>query len=101
MWSFTTGTCRAGSTPRRELTKSSLPPTSPGLGNSEIMEFLKGLVSDQTGIPVKNICPTESLTSYGIDSIGVVRVFLVSWSEPLISSLPHVSPNLQASQRTS
>lgn len=73
MRSFTTGTCRAGRTPRAELTKSSLPSTGPRLGSTEIVEFLKGLVSDQTGIPVKDISPTESLTSYGIDSIGVVR----------------------------
>ncbi|OWM69222.1 uncharacterized protein LOC116212053 isoform X2 [Punica granatum] len=71
--SFTTGTCQAGRTPRPELSTSLLSPPSHTLGNNEIVEFLKGLVSDQTGIPIKNISPTESLTSYGIDSIGVVR----------------------------
>lgn len=69
--SFTTGTCKEGKTPRPELVSS--PIQTSKLGNREIVEFLKGLVSEQTGVPVKNISATENLTSYGIDSIGVVR----------------------------
>lgn len=42
-------------------------------GKKEIVEFLKKLLSDQTGISVHNISLTESLMSYGVDSIGVVR----------------------------
>ncbi|XWS73491.1 hypothetical protein CRYUN_Cryun02cG0133800 [Craigia yunnanensis] len=68
--SFTTGTCAEGRTPR-QLLGSPLP--SPRLRNKDILEFLKGLVSELTGIPTKNISVTESLVSYGIDSIGVVR----------------------------
>ncbi|KAK6235645.1 hypothetical protein SCA6_010982 [Theobroma cacao] len=68
--SFTTGTCKEGRTPR-QLLSSPLP--SPRLRNKDIVEFLKGLISELTGIPTKNISATESLASYGIDSIGVVR----------------------------
>ncbi|WOL12047.1 hypothetical protein Cni_G20811 [Canna indica] len=39
----------------------------------EIINFLKGLVSEQTAIAVEKISATESLVSYGIDSIGVVK----------------------------
>ncbi|XP_022754296.1 uncharacterized protein LOC111302760 [Durio zibethinus] len=67
--SFTTGTCAEGRIPR-QLLSSPLP--SPRLRNKDIVEFLKGLVSELTGIPTKNISATESLVSYGIDSIGVV-----------------------------
>ncbi|XP_048140314.1 uncharacterized protein LOC125316327 [Rhodamnia argentea] len=70
--SFTTATCREGNTPRPHLAKGSLPP-SPKLSNRDIVEFLKQLISEQTGIAIKNISATESLVSYGIDSIGVVR----------------------------
>ncbi|KAI6669511.1 hypothetical protein NL676_004396 [Syzygium grande] len=70
--SLTTGTCREGNTPRSHLAKSSLP-QSPKLSSRDIVEFLKQLVSEQTGIAIKNISATESLVSYGIDSIGVVR----------------------------
>lgn len=74
--SFTTGTCKEGLTPRPHLTTIS-PPTQhtpgPKLTNREIVDFLKGLVSEQTGIPLNKISTTESLVSYGIDSIGVVR----------------------------
>ncbi|KAK2992137.1 hypothetical protein RJ640_026769 [Escallonia rubra] len=69
--SYTTGTCRAGSTPRAQLVTSSL--SSAGLSNKDIVEFLRALVSEQTGIPITKISTTESLVSYGIDSIGVVR----------------------------
>ncbi|XWS71121.1 hypothetical protein CRYUN_Cryun03dG0111300 [Craigia yunnanensis] len=68
--SFTTGSCAEGRTPR-QLLSSPLP--SPRLRNKDIVEFLKGLVSELTGIPTKNISATESLVSYGIDSIRVVR----------------------------
>ncbi|KAK3408603.1 hypothetical protein EUGRSUZ_J00812 [Eucalyptus grandis] len=70
--SFTTGKCREGKTPQSHLAKSSLPP-SPKLSNRNIVEFLKQLVSEQTGIAIQNISAMESLVSYGIDSIGVVR----------------------------
>ncbi|CAK9146774.1 unnamed protein product [Ilex paraguariensis] len=70
--SFTTGTCREGKTPRPQLVTSS-PSPNPRLSNKQIIEFLKGLVSEQTGISINKISPTESLVSYGIDSIGVVR----------------------------
>ncbi|KAF5726792.1 hypothetical protein HS088_TW22G00474 [Tripterygium wilfordii] len=69
--SFTTGTCREGKTPRPQLASS--PISSAKKSNKEIVEFLKGLVSEQTGVPIKNISATENLVSYGIDSIGVVR----------------------------
>ncbi|KAL9675061.1 hypothetical protein QQ045_003261 [Rhodiola kirilowii] len=75
MRSYTTGTCRDGSTPRSRLVRTlQLRPTPDGrLQNSEIVEFLKNLVSEQTKIPIQNVSATESLVSYGIDSIGVVR----------------------------
>jgi acyl-CoA synthetase (AMP-forming)/AMP-acid ligase II/acyl carrier protein len=69
--SFTTGTCKEGLTPRSRFATSPLPTAK--FSKKEIVEFLKGLVSEQTGIPIKNISATESLVSYGIDSIGVVR----------------------------
>ncbi|MBA0745067.1 hypothetical protein Gogos_007658 [Gossypium gossypioides] len=68
--SFTTGTCADGRTPR-QLQSSPVPSTR--LRNKDIVEFLKGLVSELTGIPTNNISAVESLVSYGIDSIGVVR----------------------------
>jgi non-ribosomal peptide synthetase-like protein len=69
--SFTTGTCKEGRTPRPSLVSS--PISRSRISNREIVEFLRRLVSDQTGIPVNKISTTESLLSYGIDSIGVVR----------------------------
>ncbi|KAJ8759599.1 hypothetical protein K2173_008779 [Erythroxylum novogranatense] len=69
--SFTTGTCREGNAPRPQLLNS--PSSSPRLSYQDIVEFLKGIVSEQTGIAIKNISATENLVSYGIDSIGVVR----------------------------
>ncbi|CAJ1933275.1 unnamed protein product [Sphenostylis stenocarpa] len=64
--SFTTGMLREGKTsgplaPRKRISKN------------EIEEFLKGLISEQTGISVNNISVTDNLTSYGIDSIGVIK----------------------------
>lgn len=41
--------------------------------SSEIIEFLTQIVSDQAGIPKDKISPTDSLPSYGFDSIAVVR----------------------------
>lgn len=70
--SYTTGTCREGHTPRPHLGRS-IPPMSPRISSKEIMEFLKGLISEQTGIPITNISVTDNLTSYGMDSIGVVK----------------------------
>ncbi|KAJ7980735.1 AMP-dependent synthetase/ligase [Quillaja saponaria] len=70
--SFTTGTCTEGKTPRPQLVRGS-PQASSKVSNKEIVEFLKGLVSEQTGISMNNISVTEGLMSYGIDSIGVVR----------------------------
>ncbi|PON69738.1 L-2-aminoadipate reductase [Parasponia andersonii] len=69
--SLTTGTCREGMTPRPQLVSS--PIRIPRISNREIVDFLKGLVSEQTGLPIKDISATENLVSYGIDSIGVVR----------------------------
>ncbi|KAK4254880.1 hypothetical protein QN277_007957 [Acacia crassicarpa] len=71
--SFTTGTCKAGYTPRPQL-GSDKNPSGPRISNQQIVESLKGLISEQTGIPVDNISITDNLTSYGIDSIGVVKV---------------------------
>ncbi|KAI4340550.1 hypothetical protein MLD38_025375 [Melastoma candidum] len=68
--SFSTGTCKAGKTPRSCL---SVAPPTPRISNKDIVEFLKGLISTQTGTSVEKICTTESLGSYGFDSIGVVR----------------------------
>ncbi|XP_059668858.1 uncharacterized protein LOC132313937 [Cornus florida] len=47
--------------------------SNPNISRKEIMDFLKSLLSEQTGIAFLNISITESLVSYGIDSIGVVR----------------------------
>ncbi|CAN0891896.1 Long-chain-fatty-acid--AMP ligase FadD28 [Linum grandiflorum] len=47
--------------------------SSAKLSNKDIVDFLKKIVSEQTGVPVKSISTTENLVSYGIDSIGVVR----------------------------
>nr|XP_027066369.1 uncharacterized protein LOC113692197 [Coffea arabica] len=43
------------------------------VSKKDIIEFLKGLLSEQTGISSAKISTTESLVSYGVDSIGVVR----------------------------
>ncbi|KAL4591428.1 hypothetical protein LXL04_004393 [Taraxacum kok-saghyz] len=43
------------------------------LSKKQIIDFLKKLLSNQTGIQTRNISVTESLISYGIDSIGVVH----------------------------
>ena len=70
--SFTTGTCREGNTPRLHLVRSTHEP-SPRISNKEIVEFLKKLISEQAGIPATDISVTDNITSYGVDSIGVVK----------------------------
>ncbi|GFZ20652.1 hypothetical protein Acr_28g0013570 [Actinidia rufa] len=47
--------------------------TNPDIRKTEIIDFLKGLLMEQTGVPIEKISITESLVSYGVDSIGVVR----------------------------
>lgn len=63
--SNTTGTCRDGHTPRQ--------PSKLRLSYVEIVEHIKKLVSDQTGVHVSKISTNANLSVYGIDSIGVVR----------------------------
>ncbi|GFY98926.1 hypothetical protein Acr_13g0003270 [Actinidia rufa] len=73
--SFTTGTCREGKTPRAQFVRGPPSPT-PKLSTKKyqrITEFLKGVVSEQTGISINKISVNENLVAYGIDSIGVVR----------------------------
>ncbi|XP_057748625.1 uncharacterized protein LOC130967675 [Arachis stenosperma] len=70
--SYTTGTCGEGNTPRPRLVRRTLA-ASKRISKNDIVEFLKGLISEQTGIPINNISVTDNLTSYGIDSIGVVK----------------------------
>ncbi|KAF0890511.1 hypothetical protein E2562_002868 [Oryza meyeriana var. granulata] len=48
-------------------------PKSKVKNSREIIEFLTQVVSDQTGIPKDKISPTDSLPSYGFDSIAVVQ----------------------------
>ncbi|KAL6966383.1 hypothetical protein U1Q18_032164 [Sarracenia purpurea var. burkii] len=47
--------------------------TNPAIHKKEIIDFLKGILTEQTGIPITSISITESLVFYGVDSIGVVR----------------------------
>ncbi|GAU21921.1 hypothetical protein TSUD_110610 [Trifolium subterraneum] len=70
--SFTTGTCKEGRTPRARLANST-PITRQRISNKEIMEFLKRLISEQAGISVSNISVTDNMSTYGMDSIGVVK----------------------------
>ncbi|KAF6158732.1 hypothetical protein GIB67_040246 [Kingdonia uniflora] len=70
--SFTTGTCKEGKTPRPQLLRSYSFLDSK-MSKNDIVEFLKSLVSEQTGVPIEKISTTEGLVSYGINSIGVVR----------------------------
>ncbi|MED6210728.1 hypothetical protein PIB30_066868 [Stylosanthes scabra] len=69
--SFTTGTCKDGITPRSNLVKTNL--ETQRISNKEIVEFLKKLISEQAGIPESDISVTDNITSYGVDSIGVVK----------------------------
>lgn len=75
--SFTTGSSVER---RRSLTpllgKSLSPDSQPcnaGKDVEEIINFLRQLVAEQTGIAIEKISASDSLVSYGIDSIGVVR----------------------------
>ncbi|KAF3655908.1 hypothetical protein T459_01515 [Capsicum annuum] len=43
------------------------------ISKGQIIEFLKELLYEMTGVPKFKISITESLVSYGVDSIGVVR----------------------------
>ncbi|KAK9170077.1 hypothetical protein Syun_002217 [Stephania yunnanensis] len=70
--SFTTGTCTEGKTPRPHHVEKPLHP-SPRISKRDIVEFLKRLVLEETGVAIERISTTESLVSYGIDSIGVVK----------------------------
>ncbi|KAK7325060.1 hypothetical protein VNO77_29113 [Canavalia gladiata] len=70
--SYTTGTCREGRTPRPQLVRSA-PQPIPRISNKEIVEYLKRLISGQSGIPISNISVTDNMSSYGIDSIGAVK----------------------------
>ncbi|XP_057823992.2 uncharacterized protein LOC131036185 [Cryptomeria japonica] len=47
-------------------------PTVEGPDRGDLVEFLKGLVSERTGVAIQEISITDSLVSYGIDSVGVV-----------------------------
>ncbi|GAA0160207.1 hypothetical protein LIER_16812 [Lithospermum erythrorhizon] len=71
--SFTTGSCREGNTPRNNLNRTGPLPNKREESNADMVEFLRKLVSEITEISVDKISTTESLVSYGIDSIGVVR----------------------------
>ncbi|CAK8575846.1 unnamed protein product [Lathyrus sativus] len=72
VWSFTTSTCRAEKPFQLQLVKSA-PADSKRINKNDIVEFLKVLISEQTGVPINNVSVTDNLTSYGIDSIGVVK----------------------------
>ncbi|RDX95598.1 fadD28, partial [Mucuna pruriens] len=71
--SFTTGTCREGRTPRAQLVRSSTPQPITKISNKEIVEYLKRLIYEQSGIPTNNISVTDNMSTYGMDSIGVVK----------------------------
>ncbi|CAD5168058.1 unnamed protein product [Musa acuminata subsp. malaccensis] len=72
--SFTTGSSIEGRRLHLPLDKSpNFQPRNAGKNVGEIINFLKRLVAEQTGLEVEKISATESLVSYGIDSIGVVR----------------------------
>ncbi|XP_057823986.2 uncharacterized protein LOC131036178 [Cryptomeria japonica] len=43
-----------------------------GSNPRDLLKFLKGLVSEMTGVAIQEISSTDSLVSYGIDSVGVV-----------------------------
>ncbi|KAL2470487.1 4-coumarate--CoA ligase [Abeliophyllum distichum] len=59
------------------ITQPQVKPDRPSVNSSiskrEIINFLKELLSEMSGISTVEISATESLVSYGIDSIGVVR----------------------------
>ncbi|KAL8489800.1 hypothetical protein ACS0TY_025616 [Phlomoides rotata] len=43
------------------------------ISKSDIIKFLMEMLSEMTGVSIADISTTESLVSYGVDSIGVVR----------------------------
>ncbi|KAK6138364.1 hypothetical protein DH2020_027893 [Rehmannia glutinosa] len=47
-------------------------PSSSSITKKEIIHFLMELLSQMTGVSIANISTTESLVSYGVDSIGVL-----------------------------
>ncbi|KAK4408231.1 Long-chain-fatty-acid--AMP ligase FadD26 [Sesamum angolense] len=49
------------------------PPAQSSITRRDIIKFLMELLSQMTGVSIANISTTESLVSYGVDSIGVVR----------------------------
>jgi acyl carrier protein len=57
---------------RPQLVRSVPIPTK-RVSKNDIVEFLKGLISEQTGVAINKISVTDNLTSYGIDSVGVVK----------------------------
>lgn len=65
----------AQSTGRESQNQATRNPLSsnPDIHKKEIIDFLKALLMEQTGVPLAKISITESLVSYGVDSIGVVR----------------------------
>ncbi|KAH7674098.1 Catalase mono-functional hem-containing protein [Dioscorea alata] len=71
--SLTTGTADGQRQKSVSLLGKSTSLLQSGKGIDDIIMFLKGLVSEQTGIHIDKIDAVDSLVSYGIDSIGVVR----------------------------
>lgn len=49
------------------------PPLPSSMSKRDIISFLIELLSEMTGVSAAKISTTESLVSYGVDSIGVVR----------------------------
>ncbi|XP_073155220.1 uncharacterized protein [Henckelia pumila] len=49
------------------------PSTHSSITKTDIINFLMELLSQMTGVSISNISTSESLVSYGVDSIGVVR----------------------------
>ncbi|KAG4985278.1 hypothetical protein JHK82_032883 [Glycine max] len=89
---FTTGAWGEEKRPGTQQVRSILAPRK-RISKNEIVEFLKGLISEQTGIPINDISVTDNLTSYGIDSIELANFSkdLLSKSQPQLSSnLPNI-----------
>ncbi|RZB74440.1 Long-chain-fatty-acid--AMP ligase FadD28, partial [Glycine soja] len=89
---FTTGAWGEEKRPGQQQVRSILAPRK-RISKNEIVEFLKGLISEQTGIPINDISVTDNLTSYGIDSIELANFSkdLLSKSQPQLSSnLPNI-----------
>ncbi|KAH6757203.1 hypothetical protein C2S53_017071 [Perilla frutescens var. hirtella] len=64
---------RRSLTPRPHLKTATPTSNATRLSYVEIVEYLKKLISEQTGVPGSRISTTANLSSYGTDSIGVVR----------------------------